>query len=938
MFIQVAFNRYWILSRPGIIQLGWLVLTAAVMFSCGGEKKNEKTQDRLLKPEDNRFTPVSLTQAGSLNEPMVFEVLREGTVYIAERGGSLKKYDPAAKAVSLVATIPVFKEYEQGLVGFSLDPNFTDNHWIYLYYAHPTESKMVLTRWELVNDQLMENSRKVLFEVPVEREGTSHTGGGMTWDQKGNLYITTGNNSGNSYSSQTDERPGRNKWDDQRSAANTNDLRGKILRIHPEPDGSYSIPEGNLFPKGTPQTRPEIYTMGNRNPWRPSLDTKSGWLYWGEIGPDADKDTKNGPRGYDEFNQARQAGFFGWPYFIGENHAYPMFDYFTDQPGEKQDAAKPINKSVNNTGLQKLPPAQPAFIAYPYAVSEKYPLVGSSSRCAIGGPIYHQSDFSDPQHRFPAYYEGKWLAADLSRFWIMAITMDENGNYKSMERFLPDYHPRQPIDLKFGRDGGLYVLEYGGSTAKSSLEARLVRIEYNAGNRSPLVEASASKRGGTVPLKLTLSAAGTRDYDKDELTYEWNVASPAGSPQVFTAANPDVILNKEGIYLATLTVTDANGAKNSDSIRIIAGNEPPQVEMQLAGNKHFFFPGKPIRYQVNIRDKEDGSLSGGTIHPSTVAVSIDYVSGNFDVASIDIKNLKVDTATQFAVASALIRQSDCSNCHNPDKRGVGPAYIQIAERYKSDSGALSRLAKKVISGGSGVWGQVAMPAHPSLSIADASTMVRYILKINAKGLTTLPLNGSYTAAIPEGDAAKGVYVIQAAYSDKPTQVPSLTSQHILVLRSPKLIPTDADIIQGGAVRDQLDDYTFLTAKPNSYIAFNRIDLTAVKQIELRPNWHLYDIYMGGNIEVRLDSPAGELLGETEIKEEHFNIKKMPGGMNKFWGGPQVSDRNMKTTSSKVAIKEVKGVHNLYFVFKNEKATTKDSLFPLASITLYDEIQ
>ena len=158
----------------------------------------------------------------------------------------------------------------------------------------------------------------------------------MTWDAQGNLYMTIGNNTSNSTAAQTDERPGRRSWDDQRGAANTNDLRGKIIRIHPEPDGTYTIPKGNLFPPGTPNTRPEIYTMGHRNAWRVSLDSKTGYMYWGEVGPDANEDTEAGPKGYDELNQAKGPGFFGWPYFIGENLAYPYFDYVKNAPGRAE--------------------------------------------------------------------------------------------------------------------------------------------------------------------------------------------------------------------------------------------------------------------------------------------------------------------------------------------------------------------------------------------------------------------------------------------------------------------------------------------------------------------------------------------------------------------------------------------------------------------------
>ena len=210
----------------------------------------------------------------------------------------------------------------------------------------------------------------------------------------------------------------------------------KFFAFIPMPDATYSIPDGNLFAKGTPKTRPEIYIMGDRNPWRPSVDSKTGWLYWGEVGPDANEDSKTTRMGMDEFNQARGPGYFGWPYFIGENVGYPMYDYIHDSVYPPQDPAKPVNHSVNNTGITELPPAQPAFISYPYRNSEKYPLVGSGGRCAVGGPVYRRSNFTNARRPWPGYYEGKWIVADLSRGWIMAISMKENGDYKSMEKFL----------------------------------------------------------------------------------------------------------------------------------------------------------------------------------------------------------------------------------------------------------------------------------------------------------------------------------------------------------------------------------------------------------------------------------------------------------------------------------------------------------------------
>ena len=222
-------------------------------------------------------------------------------------------------------------------------------------------------------------SKKVLLEIPVQRNNCCHTGGSLTWDGSGNLFLSTGDNSSpraDPYAP-IDERPGRSPWDAQKSAANTNDLRGKIIRIHPEANGTYTIPEGNLFPKGMAKTRPEIYTMGHRNPFRIAYDKKTNYLYWGEVGPDANKaDEKRGPEAYDEVGQARKPGNYGWPYFVADNKAYYDYDYATKITGPLYDAAKPVNMSPNNTGLNELPPAQSAFIWYPYAESKEFPLGG----------------------------------------------------------------------------------------------------------------------------------------------------------------------------------------------------------------------------------------------------------------------------------------------------------------------------------------------------------------------------------------------------------------------------------------------------------------------------------------------------------------------------------------------------------------------------------
>lgn len=887
--------------------------------------------DEPKKPDESRFTPVALTQPGDLDEPNTFEVLRDGRVLISERKGALKMYDPVTQTIRLISNIPVNTKYtsakgtvteaEEGFLGVTADPNFERNHWIYTFYSHESQNKFQLSRWDFVDNELVPGSEKVVLEFSTQRETCCHTGGGMTWDSKGNLYITVGNNTGTSLSSSTDERPNRVNWDDQRGTANTNSLIGKILRIHPEPDGTYTIPKGNLFPPGTPLTRPEIYTMGHRNPWRPSVDSKTGYLYFGDIGSDANEDTEIGPRGYDELNQARKAGFFGWPYFVGPNAAFPIFDYVGGELLDPKDPKKPVNNSVNNTGLKELPPVAAPFIYYPYAVSEEFPLLGSGSRSATGGPVYHRADFPNAKRPWPAYYEGKWIATDLARGWIISIAMDANGNYKSMERFLPSYQPIEAIDMKFGPDGDLYVLEYGSVWFAKSASAKLVRIEYNSGNRKPLAMASASKSGGTIPLKITLSSAGTKDADGDVLKYQWKVTSEGASPKLFTIANPVITFDKPGVYTATLTVTDPKGAVNNQSVKIIAGNEPPVVKVNLLSNKTFFFNNKPVDYKVTVSDKEDGSLDAGAISPDQVAVSFDYASEGFDYAEIVQGQRSVDVSTQFAVAQAIMRKSDCKNCHNPDTKNIGPSFSEIAEKYKGNAAEMNRLAHVIREGGKGVWGGViGMPAHPSILPGDAHSIVKYIMNINTKTINTLPVKGTYTTKIPEGDNGKGIYIIRAAYTDKGNKnIPKQTAESAIILRSPLVSPSDATIRKGVSVRINGQDGT-VNAIPNAngYIGFKKIDLSSIRQLELNVTTSPRENNQGGKIEIRIDSPTGELIGQIDV--------------------PSVEDepRDAKAAPLKTDIKTTTGLHTVYLVFKNADTKPIEPLMSLNGIRFNDE--
>ncbi len=77
----------------------------------------------------------------------------------------------------------------------------------------------------------------------------------------------------------------------------------------------------------------------------------------------------------------------------------------------------------------------------------------------------------------------------------------------------------------------------------------------------------------------------------------------------------------------------------------------------------------------------------------------------------------------------LIDKSDCLGCHNETTKVIGPAYVEVAEKYPMSELNVDELADKIIRGGAGVWGEVPMTPHPDLSKEDAKEMVNYILSL-----------------------------------------------------------------------------------------------------------------------------------------------------------------------------------------------------------------
>lgn len=415
-------------------------------------------------------------------DPFELAVAEDGRVYYIERLGAIKRSRPDQRSSVTVGQLEVFSQLDDGLIGLTLDPDFVNNGWMYLCYSAPGVSENRVSRFTLRGDTLDLNSEYVLLRIPVQRDTPPcHTGGSLAFDAQGNLLISTGDNI-NPFDSDgynpADERPERAAWDAQSSAGNTLDLRGKILRITPQSDGSYTIPDGNLFEENNAQARPEIYVMGCRNPFRLSVDQQTNTVYWGEVGPDARSlDPQRGPPGYDEINQARTAGNYGWPFFVAGNQPYSKYDYATKITSGSWDPSAVRNDSPHNTGLRDLPTAQPSLISYTYSHSPDTMLLGVGGRCAMAGPVYYFDPALESAAKLPVEFDRHLFFYDWMRGRIIAAKLDENEQPIKYRRILSSVPIRRPMDLELGPDGALYLIEWGTKYNGGNADAVISRIE-----------------------------------------------------------------------------------------------------------------------------------------------------------------------------------------------------------------------------------------------------------------------------------------------------------------------------------------------------------------------------------------------------------------------------------------------------------------------------
>jgi aldose sugar dehydrogenase len=334
--------------------------------------------------------------AEDLDEPWAIAFLPDNRMLVTEKhDGELYIVAPDGKKSAAAEGVPRVDGGDQGgLLDVELGPDYATSKLIYLSYYEPREggNGLAVARARLVDGPKPKLEQvKVVFRMMPTLDSSKHAGGRLVFAPDGMLFVTLGERS---------IREGRVQARDLKSHL------GKVVRI--QPDGS--VPKDNPF-LDRKEARPEIWTLGHRNPLAADLDEK-GRLWIVDMGP----------RGGDELNLVERGKDYGWP-TIGYGEEY---------------SGEPIHKATQAPGME-----QPVYYWDP--------VISPGALTIYSGDLFPE-------------WKGNFLIAGLSSKALIRLALKED-RVVGEERLLTDRDERIR-EVVQGPEGALYLLTDGGELLK----------------------------------------------------------------------------------------------------------------------------------------------------------------------------------------------------------------------------------------------------------------------------------------------------------------------------------------------------------------------------------------------------------------------------------------------------------------------------------------
>ena len=471
--------------------------------------------------------------------------------------------------------------------------------------------------------------------------------------------------------------------DAARSSMNTNDLRGKVLRIHVKDadiapadfnkldlgsGGAYTVPTANLFPlvAGRPQakTRPEVYAMGLRNPFRIQVD-ENDVAYVSDYSPDSQTPQQfHGPPGTGRYVIVRHPANYGWPYCMKPDLPEYPWNVNLQVPMnlvDHQPSASPLPYScaggnVTNNDYWNLhggPSVEPGLVETPALTAPElwYSYRDNNVATPLGTPCfgtpstgrarstscprlfpelftggvgphgmakYHYDPLNPSTTKFPPYYDNSVILGEYTQDTLRELKLDAQNRVFKINSFLPCgqanianspfmFECDNPMDMQWGADGSSTCSPTATASSTSTRTRACTGGTTSRASAPPTAVLTSDKTNGPLPLTVQFTGSASSDKDVgDAISFDWDFGDGSAHS---TAPDPSHLYTTRGRYTAVLTVTDSHGMSDTASSVITAGNTAPTVVVTtpVAGGTFAF--GNSIPFTVTVADPEDGSIN-----------------------------------------------------------------------------------------------------------------------------------------------------------------------------------------------------------------------------------------------------------------------------------------------------------------------------------------
>ena len=515
-------------------------------------------------------------QVAIVGGPTALAFTPDGRLLITTQAGTLRVYQNGALVVAPALTFPVGQicsNFERGLLGVAVDPDFANNNYIYLYYTFrngagtcsgSTAPKNRVSRFVLPANNTVSLASETILVDNMPSPNGNHNGGDVQFGKDGYLYIAVGD--------------GGCDYNNDSGCAGSNDasrdehtLTGKILRI----TSSGGIPADNPFQGAgtarcnvtggtTPGNRcQETYGWGLRNPFRMAFDPNAPGTVFriNDVGQNVREEIDLGQAGAD----------YGWNCLEGTR--------------------------VNNTG-GPCSPTPPGMIAPIYEYDRgTIPGTTASGCAAITGGAFV------PNGIWPSSFDNTYLFSDYTCGWVVQLS---SGPPFTAQDFATALGGSSVVAMVFGPHGSTQALYY--TTFSGTDQVR--RIFYSvSGNNAPTAMLEGSPLGGPVPLVVSFDASGSSDPDVDPLTYIWDFGD--GTPET-TTTTPTIqhTFTTAGVRTVTLRVRDDNFAFSTPvTLTVQPGNNLPVPSIGIPTAAQTFSVGELVNLTGSATDTENGALA-----------------------------------------------------------------------------------------------------------------------------------------------------------------------------------------------------------------------------------------------------------------------------------------------------------------------------------------